>query len=93
MKPKHRHLNDQDLSHPLDEELAEISAESITTTSHDFAVDAPSVGQRLDQFLTTRLPSISRARVQQWIDQNCVLVRGHDGNPRATKASSKLRAG
>jgi 23S rRNA pseudouridine1911/1915/1917 synthase len=93
MKPAHHDPNDEDLFDPLDEELAESSAESSTTTPSEFAVNGSSVGQRLDQFLTTRLTSISRARVQLWIDQNCVLVRGNDGNPRAMKASGKLRAG
>ena len=99
MKPTHRNLpdeNDRTDENPfdtLDEELAEASAENSTTTPPEFAVEDASVGQRLDQFLTARLPSISRARVQLWIDQNCVSVRGNDGNPRAMKASGKLRAG
>ncbi|MGB8481242.1 MAG: RluA family pseudouridine synthase [Acidobacteriaceae bacterium] len=93
MKPTHRDRNDEDLSDLLDEELAETSSVNGATSPREFSVDGPSVGQRLDQFLTARLPSISRARVQQWIDQNCVLVRDNDGNPRAVKASGKLRAG
>lgn len=92
MMPTHRDRNDEDLSDALDEELAETSEGNSTTDPHEFVVDDASVGQRLDQFLTARLPSTSRARVQQWIDQNCVLVRGNDGNPRPIKASGKLRA-
>jgi 23S rRNA pseudouridine1911/1915/1917 synthase len=86
MKPTHRNLHEED-------KPTETSEESSTTTPRKFAVEDASVGQRLDQFLTARLPSISRARVQLWIDQNCVSVRGNDGNLRAMKASGKLRAG
>ncbi len=93
MKPTHRDRNDEDLSDLLDEELAETSSVNGATSPREFSVDGPSVGQRLDQFLTARLPAISRARVQQLIDQNCVVVCGNDGNPRTMKAGGKLRAG
>ncbi|MHB1673150.1 MAG: RluA family pseudouridine synthase [Acidobacteriaceae bacterium] len=97
MKPARQSIPDEDPSDALDDEPAENSAESAAGPSSKaqrvFAVDGPSIGQRLDQFLTARLPSTSRARVQQLIDQNCVSVRGIDGNPRATKASGKLHAG
>jgi 23S rRNA pseudouridine1911/1915/1917 synthase len=93
MKSTHRGRKDQDLSDTLDEQLVETPSESSATSPHEFKVDDASVGKRLDQFLTARLPSISRARVQQWIDQNCVLVRGNDSTPRAMKASGKLRTG
>jgi 23S rRNA pseudouridine1911/1915/1917 synthase len=73
--------------------MGETSGERSTTSRREFTVDSGGTGQRLDQFLTTQLHLISRARVQQLIDQNCVLVRGHDGNTRAMKASGKLRAG
>jgi len=45
-------------------------------------------GKRLDQFLTTRLESISRARVQEMIAGGKVLV-----NDSPAKASLKLRGG
>jgi 23S rRNA pseudouridine1911/1915/1917 synthase len=45
-------------------------------------------GKRLDQFLVAHLPDTSRARVQQLIGQDKVLV---DGN--AAKASLRLRGG
>src|SRR5215475_8208413 len=45
-------------------------------------------GQRLDQFLVTRLGDISRARVQQMISEEKVLV-----NDAAAKASLRLRGG
>ena len=46
-------------------------------------------GQRLDQFLTTRLESVSRARVQELIASGKVLVN----DVAAAKASFKLRGG
>ena len=45
-------------------------------------------GRRLDQFLTAQLPETSRARVQQLIEQQKVLV-----NEAAVKASLRLRGG
>ncbi len=45
-------------------------------------------GQRLDQFLASRIDSVSRARVQQLITEEKVLV-----NDAAAKASLKLRGG
>jgi 23S rRNA pseudouridine1911/1915/1917 synthase len=45
-------------------------------------------GKRLDQFLTARLESVSRARVQEMIAEGKVLV-----NDAAAKASMKLRGG
>jgi 23S rRNA pseudouridine1911/1915/1917 synthase len=45
-------------------------------------------GKRLDQFLTARLQSISRARVQEMIAEGKVLV-----NDAPAKASLKLRGG
>jgi 23S rRNA pseudouridine1911/1915/1917 synthase len=45
-------------------------------------------GQRLDQFLASRMDSVSRARVQQLISEEKVLV-----NDAAAKASLKLRGG
>src|SRR5216684_532834 len=45
-------------------------------------------GKRLDQFLTVRLESVSRARVQELIAEGKVLV-----NDAVAKASLKLRGG
>lgn len=45
-------------------------------------------GRRLDQFLASHLPDISRARVQQLIEQNKILVNGD-----AAKPSLRLRGG
>jgi len=46
------------------------------------------VNQRLDRFLASQLPDISRARIQELIDQQLVRVNG-----KAAKASLKLRGG
>ena len=51
-------------------------------------VAAEDAGQRLDQFLASRMNSVSRARVQQLIAEEKVLV-----NDAAAKASLKLRGG
>jgi len=51
-------------------------------------VSPEAAGQRLDVFLVAQLPEVSRARVQQLIDQNKVLVNGAAG-----KAAAKLRGG
>src|SRR5579862_5172861 len=49
---------------------------------------ADDAGKRLDQFLAGHLPETSRARVQQLISQDLVLV-----NDSAAKASLRLRGG
>jgi 23S rRNA pseudouridine1911/1915/1917 synthase len=51
-------------------------------------VSPDDAGQRLDQFLVARLNHVSRARVQQLISEQKVLV-----NNAAAKASLKLRGG
>jgi len=51
-------------------------------------VPAEAVGQRLDQFLTTQITDISRARVQQLLQDEKALVNG-----ASAKASYKLRGG
>jgi 23S rRNA pseudouridine1911/1915/1917 synthase len=52
------------------------------------SVVAEDAGKRLDQFLATRLDSVSRARVQEMIAEGKVLV-----NDVPAKASLKLRGG
>ena len=59
---------------------------------HCFSVEESGVGQRLDQFLTAHFDQVSRARIQQLIEQHRVSVTGPDGQPRVLKASGKLRA-
>ena len=51
-------------------------------------VPAEAAGQRLDQFLTTQITDISRARVQQLLQDEKALVNG-----ASAKASYKLRGG
>lgn len=51
-------------------------------------MSAENAGKRLDQFLAATIPDVSRARVQQLIEQELVLVNG--GNQRA---SFRLRGG
>ena len=51
-----------------------------------FTVTAEDAGKRLDQFLVSHLPDISRARIQELIFQEKVLV-----NAKPTKSSLKLR--
>jgi 23S rRNA pseudouridine1911/1915/1917 synthase len=59
------------------------------TSDHQvFAVEQENAGQRLDLFLASRLAPTSRARIQQLISQDKVLVSG-----RHEKASFKLRGG
>jgi 23S rRNA pseudouridine1911/1915/1917 synthase len=52
------------------------------------SIASEDAGKRLDQFLTARLESISRARVQEMIAEGKVLV-----NDAPAKASLKLRGG
>jgi 23S rRNA pseudouridine1911/1915/1917 synthase len=53
-----------------------------------FLISLEDAGTRLDQFLASKIPDVSRARVQQLIEQNQVLV---DGKP--PKAALRLRGG
>ena len=53
-----------------------------------FTVLAEEAGLRLDQYLVTKLEEVSRARVQQLIEQQLVLV-----DEAAEKASLRLRGG
>jgi len=55
---------------------------------YQFLATSADEGLRLDQFLVSRLPDVSRARVQELIDQQKVLVDGKPG-----KRSLKLRGG
>jgi 23S rRNA pseudouridine1911/1915/1917 synthase len=53
--------------------------------SNELRVGHEDAGKRLDQFLVTQIPDVSRARVQQLIAEEKVQVNG-----RAAKASLKL---
>ena len=54
-------------------------------SSKEFVATSDEVGKRLDHFLVAQLPDLSRARIQQLIQQEHVLV---DGKP--SKASLRL---
>jgi 23S rRNA pseudouridine1911/1915/1917 synthase len=53
-----------------------------------FQVTTEEAGGRLDQFLVTKIPDVSRARVQQLIEQELVVV-----DDAGAKASLRLREG
>lgn len=53
-----------------------------------FKIAADRAGVRLDHFLAERLPELSRARLQSWVEEGRVRVNG-----AAKKASYKLRTG
>jgi 23S rRNA pseudouridine1911/1915/1917 synthase len=53
-----------------------------------FQVTTEEAGGRLDQFLVTKIPDVSRARVQQLIEQELVVV-----DDVGAKASQRLRQG
>jgi len=55
---------------------------------HTFQVEPADAGQRLDHFLTARLPQYSRARLQEWIDAGRIKA----GGSIVKKASHKIRA-
>jgi 23S rRNA pseudouridine1911/1915/1917 synthase len=59
-----------------------------SVTNRQFVVASDDAGKRLDQFLVSQLPELSRARVQELISQHKVTVNGS-----AAKASLKLRGG
>jgi 23S rRNA pseudouridine1911/1915/1917 synthase len=51
-------------------------------------VEGDEAGQRLDQFLSRRLPAYSRSRIQEWVKSGLVLL---DGKP--ARSSHTVRAG
>lgn len=53
-----------------------------------FSADAGAAGVRLDIFVLARYPGHSRARIQQWIEAECVRVNG-----KPAKSSQKLHEG
>src|SRR5215475_4215280 len=60
----------------------------LLTKPGDFAAEPADRGMRLDRFVAARCPNLSRARVQELIEEGLVLV---DGAP--AKASRRLRGG
>lgn len=65
---------------------------SAVPSQQAFSVGVADAGRRLDQFLVAQFPDISRARVQQLIEQGHVSIAAADGVSRSLKASGKLRA-
>jgi 23S rRNA pseudouridine1911/1915/1917 synthase len=61
-------------------------AEAFSTQT--YLVPADAAGQRLDQWLTSQIPDVSRVRVQQLIEQEKITVNG--GKP---KTSMRLKGG
>ncbi len=68
--------------------INETSAPEVTATTREFDIAADDAGTRLDAFLVTRIPELSRARIQSLIRDADVLVNG-----RRVKASHRVRAG
>jgi 23S rRNA pseudouridine1911/1915/1917 synthase len=64
--------------------MAQLSDRAISS----FRVPAEAASQRLDHWLTTQLPDVSRVRVQELIEQKKVQVNGS-----AAKPSLRLRGG
>ncbi|MCU1285841.1 MAG: ribosomal large subunit pseudouridine synthase [Acidobacteriales bacterium] len=56
--------------------------------SNEFQASAEDVGKRLDQFLVSQLDDVSRARVQQLIEQEKISVNG-----KSEKASYRMQEG
>jgi 23S rRNA pseudouridine1911/1915/1917 synthase len=67
-------------------ETDELSTEIAQPALNLFDAGEDDRGQRLDHFLVSRLPDVSRVRVQQLIEQGKVLV-----NQRTAQASLKLK--
>jgi len=56
--------------------------------THSFVIDERAAGQRVDRYLASQLPELSRTRIQELIEAELVRVDG-----TSTKGSRKLRAG
>jgi 23S rRNA pseudouridine1911/1915/1917 synthase len=56
--------------------------------THDIIAKADDAGERLDRFLTARLPELSRSRIQALIEQECLSVDGKT----VTDAARKVKA-
>jgi 23S rRNA pseudouridine1911/1915/1917 synthase len=59
-----------------------------TSPAKVFPVPQTAVGTRLDQWLVSQLPDVSRVRIQQLIEQKKILING-----KSPKPSMKLRGG
>ncbi|HUA01953.1 MAG TPA: RluA family pseudouridine synthase [Candidatus Aquilonibacter sp.] len=59
-----------------------------STSRNEFVVSAEDAGQRLDRFLASQLPELSRARIQRLMDEGRVQVDG-----AARRASHRIESG
>jgi 23S rRNA pseudouridine1911/1915/1917 synthase len=57
--------------------------------AESYIVGQDEEGQRLDHFLVTRIPDISRSRLRRWLDDGLITVEGQS----SIKAGLPLRAG
>ncbi|MCI0650317.1 MAG: RluA family pseudouridine synthase, partial [Planctomycetes bacterium] len=57
------------------------------STKHELEADAPAAGQRVDRWLASTFPELSRALLKKYIDEGRVRVRG-----KPAKASVRLCA-
>jgi len=69
--------------------LANIVPSSQTATHHELVASPAGSGERLDRFIATQCPELSRTRVQELIESGQVHVDGKT----ATKGSLRLRGG
>jgi len=76
------------MSVPLLADFAKwVMPSAITMTDiHQFTATPEDAGKRLDQFLVSHIPDVSRARIQELVGQEKVLV-----NAQPAKSSLKLR--
>jgi len=68
--------------------LSRYALDAVTHLLHQFEALPADAGKRLDQFLTAQMPATSRARIQQLIREEKVLVNG-----TVAKSSRRLRGG
>ena len=61
---------------------------ALPVSQQKLTVPAQAAGSRLDQWLTTQLPDVSRVRIQQLIEQNKIRLNGH-----VPKPSVRLKGG
>ena len=79
---------DSDFLEADDEIVAQADASGGAARSGSFVVSAEEAGQRLDRYLVSQLPDLSRARIQSLMDEGRVQV---DGSSR--RASHRVAAG
>jgi len=58
--------------------------------NNKFEVDSGSEGLRLDNFMSARLPEVSRSKLQSLIKSNCVQINGQNTKPSVKISSGDL---